>query len=256
MRIFLLLPLVISCAFCFGQDLVIMTNSDTLNVSVIKSSASEIEYTFPNEKTVNVMPKTKIFKIEYASGRVEVPAPNTLRATEPKNGVRRRVRWGLKVGANMPLISGLAHNVSNKINAMGGLSASLDFLETPSSFMFGGYINQMAAESTEGHLGINNVYLSIPLCYRHSFAGNGSIVFGVEPSVLLASEIYGFGDTYNTYNLSSNAVFGVTGGYRHFIVPKSWYIDIMGVFGVTNILGTVDSKPSKVNLSIGYNIRY
>lgn len=61
-----LLPLVVQ-----ASDVVIMRNGDTLNVQVIKSTSTTIEYKYPNETVVNERTKNEIHKVIYSSGRVE-----------------------------------------------------------------------------------------------------------------------------------------------------------------------------------------
>jgi hypothetical protein len=62
--------LIASTAKC--QDLIITFNKDTLKVNVSKSTPEIIEYTFGNEKVINIKSKKEIYKVIYASGRIEI----------------------------------------------------------------------------------------------------------------------------------------------------------------------------------------
>lgn len=63
------------CLFWFqtnAQDLVIMLNRDSLNVVVTKNAPDVVEYKYENETAINVVEKSNIHKIIFASGRVEI----------------------------------------------------------------------------------------------------------------------------------------------------------------------------------------
>ena len=55
-----------------SQDLIIMFNKDTLNVTVLKNSPDIVEYKYQNESVINSINKKEINKIIFSSGRVEV----------------------------------------------------------------------------------------------------------------------------------------------------------------------------------------
>lgn len=55
-----------------AQDKIIMVAGDTLNVEITKISPELIDFKYQNESAVNSKEKSKIEKIIYSSGRVEV----------------------------------------------------------------------------------------------------------------------------------------------------------------------------------------
>jgi hypothetical protein len=69
----LILIISISASFLMAeaQDKIIKRNGDTLNVKITKSTPDEVEFTYPNEETVNSEYKNSLLKIIYASGREE-----------------------------------------------------------------------------------------------------------------------------------------------------------------------------------------
>jgi hypothetical protein len=57
--------------FANAQDKVVLRSGDTLNVKIQKSTDDKVEYTFPNETTLNEKSKKEIVKVIYSSGREE-----------------------------------------------------------------------------------------------------------------------------------------------------------------------------------------
>lgn len=131
-----------------SQDRIILVTTDTINAKVIKSLPDEIEFIYPNEDVVNVLPKARIFKIEYASGRNEVIRPvgnygvrqNNIPVTvDSRRRVKPKFRWGLKAGASLPIISNMEYGAVNKIGGLAGFTSELKFLNSAHSITFEAY---------------------------------------------------------------------------------------------------------------------
>lgn len=249
-----------------AQDRIVLVTIDTINAKVIKSSPDEIEFIYPGEDAINVLPKYKIFKIEYASGRTEVIRPvdnfgvrenSAPPVVSRKKPVKPKFRWGLKAGVNLPIISNLDNGSVNKIGGLAGFTSELKFINTAHSIIFEAYVNQVMAENNGAGSGIEAAYLSIPVVYTNAPNERISLSMGLEPSFALYSNLAGYGGGYYDVSMVTNeAVLGITAGIRYFIVPKSWFLDFRGVAATNDMFTVVNGMPHKLNLSIGYFIKY
>lgn len=256
LTLFIALPLT-----SLSQDRIITIDTDTLNVKVIKSAPNEVEYVYPNEDAVNVLSKNNIFKIEYASGRIEVVRPvgayryqDPVKPKSPKT--RPKFRWGVRVGINQPLISGLDNGSVNKTGVMAGFSSDIKFVGTRNSVVVGLYANQMYAESPSGLDKIEIVYASIPIMWGADINRWLTFVMGLEPSFTVYSDYYQSGSYYDVSGVTKPVALGVTMGGRFFISPNKFYIDARGIGGVSDMFTFAENSPHKLNLSIGYYIKY
>lgn len=72
-----ILTLVLSCLALSSQaqdvkpDKLIKLNAEELAVNVVSVSDNSVSFTYPGEKSVNMLSKNQIKEIDYASGRVE-----------------------------------------------------------------------------------------------------------------------------------------------------------------------------------------
>jgi hypothetical protein len=57
--------------FVNAQDKIIKRNGDTLKVKIVQSTPDMVEFTYPNEASINSEYKNSLIKIIYASGREE-----------------------------------------------------------------------------------------------------------------------------------------------------------------------------------------
>lgn len=57
--------------FANAQDKIIKRNGDTLKVKIVQSTPDIVEFTYPNEASINSEYKNSLIKIVYASGREE-----------------------------------------------------------------------------------------------------------------------------------------------------------------------------------------
>lgn len=68
----LILAVLCACSsLSYAQDKVVLRNGESLDVKIVKSTNSAIEFTYPNEDLVNEKSKKEISYIVYASGRKE-----------------------------------------------------------------------------------------------------------------------------------------------------------------------------------------
>lgn len=65
----------------FAQDKIVKRNGDTLRVSVTKSTPDVVEFTYPNETTINSEYKNALTQVIYSSGRIEDCSSATKLAT-------------------------------------------------------------------------------------------------------------------------------------------------------------------------------
>ena len=71
MRVFMLAALCTCCSLSYAQDKVVLRNGDSLDIKIVKSTNSAIEFIYPKEELVNERSKKEISYIVYASGRKE-----------------------------------------------------------------------------------------------------------------------------------------------------------------------------------------
>lgn len=70
-----ILILAVLCVYgslSYAQDKVVLRNGESLDVKIVRSTSTSIEYTYPKEELVNEKSKKEISYIVYASGRKEV----------------------------------------------------------------------------------------------------------------------------------------------------------------------------------------
>jgi len=255
---YLLALLLFVPSLSIAQDKIFLRNGNTIDASVKKSTPKEIEYVFSGEETVNVIDKNSVFKIEYESGRVEMVPYNGSRDVErnPRPKAKSVFRIGVKAGANLPLISNLDAGLNNKIGGLIGVTTETKFLGTVHSISIELYANQILASDPDNTVGYEAVYLSLPLLYTNSVSDRVNLSIGPELSFPIYSDIVGGGTYYNVANITNDVNFGLSGGIRYFIMPKSWFVDVRGTAAFTDIFTISNGKPNKVNLSIGYIIKY
>lgn len=68
---FILVVLFAYCGLSYAQDTVVLRNGESLNVKIVKSTNSFIEFTYPGEELINEKSKKEISYIVYANGRKE-----------------------------------------------------------------------------------------------------------------------------------------------------------------------------------------
>lgn len=70
-NVFVLMALCACSCISYAQDKVVLRTGESIEVKVVKSTNSAIEFTYPNEELVNEKSKKEISYIVYASGRKE-----------------------------------------------------------------------------------------------------------------------------------------------------------------------------------------
>src|SRR5690606_7178794 len=112
------------------------------------------------------------------------------------------------------------------------------------------------AENDGVNSGIEAAYLSVPVLYTNTINDRFSLSIGVEPSFAVYSNLVGYGSYYNASAITNGVILGVSAGIRYFIVPKSWFLDFRGGAATNDMFTVVEGMPHKLNLSIGYFIKY
>lgn len=81
MKAVLTFVLALGCFSLAAQDKIVKRNGDTLQVRVTKSTPDVVEFTYPNETTINSEYKNALTKVVYSSGRIEDCSSATKLAT-------------------------------------------------------------------------------------------------------------------------------------------------------------------------------
>lgn len=254
-----------------AQDKIFLRNGNTIEASVKKSTPKEIEYVFKGEETINVIEKNAIIKIEYESGRIEmVPykyneepnrstaAPTAINSHRKQSEIAR-FRIGPKGGILMPFFSNMGSSGVNQVGANVGLTSEVAFLKTGKSLLIDAMYTQLKARGSDDigvSIGIHAIYMAFPILFNAQIGTRTGLSIGIEPSVLIDSQIDYARSYYDVDGITRGGGLGFTAGFRYFILPKRWFVDLRGTASVTDVYSGFESKPHRVSATLGYFIKY
>lgn len=243
-----------------AQDTLQMRDGRKIIVSVLKVTPTTIEFTYLNESTVNVLEKNDAAKIIYKSGRVETILFQPNNTPAPKNKpVAVKYRYGLKAGATLPFISNLGNSTTNKVGPIAGFTSEFRFLGTQHGLTIEALVAQLSAEGKDdigAIIDLTMYQLCVPIMYAFNPSDRFVLHMGFEPGLVLSAKATGYGSEINLSSVTNESYIGLTGGFRYYIMPRSWFLDARITRNLTDTFTNWMSKANKASLTVGYLLKY